>query len=58
MTIKLNSLKYLDNYFNTLTKHIKKNQSNDKIVKLSKLISNIKKKIKKFLYLVTEAVQL
>ena len=49
MTIKLNSLKYLDNYFNTLTKHIKKNQSNDKIVKLSKLISNIKKKNKKIL---------
>ena len=44
MKNKLILNKYLDEYYGSLIKLIKDYQSNDKIIKISNLISNIKKK--------------
>lgn len=49
MKNKLILNKYLDEYYGSLIKLIKDYQSNDKIIKISNLISNIKKKNKKIM---------
>lgn len=49
MSKKFNSSVYLDNYYNSLTELVNEHKSNDKIIKLSKFISNIKNNNKKII---------